>query len=210
MTLPASDAFTAAADAALTTYSANWTLNAGALAVNAAGDYCYPNSLGAESAAHWNADTFGADQYAECAITNTNNDCQVGPAVRCAASGATYYGLYWGPNYGTPTVWLFKQVGGAWTELGSAGLSMSAGDTLRLEISGTTLTPLRNGSLITALGTKTDSSISSGYAGICGYSQSVDARLDNWQGGNIGAAAVDIVVAQVLRPRRHPMIDSWR
>ena len=210
MALPATETFTAASDAALQTYSANWTINAGAFNVNAAGDFCYPNANGSEGAAHWNADTFSADQYAQAAINNAENDAQVGVAVRCAASGATYYALYWGPNYGAAHAWLFKQVSGTWTQLAETDMTLAAGDVLRLEISGTMLTSKKNGTNITALSGISDNSISSGYAGIAGYDDGTTARIDDWEGGNLGGGAPDIVIAQVARPRRHFVIDSWR
>ena len=120
MTLPATDTFTAASDAALQTYSANWTINSGAFAVVAATDKCRPNSTADECGAHWNADTFAADQYAQVTLpaTGTFNDAERGPAVRCAASGATYYGLYYSTgNLGS--LWRVKVVSGTWTELAS-------------------------------------------------------------------------------------------
>ena len=194
MALPASDSFTAAADAALQTYSANWTIGNGGFNVNAAGDYAYTNATN-DNAAYWNADTFGSDQYAEAKLVgNVTYYSQIGVAVRCAAGG-NHYGLYF--QSGGQHIWLYKLVSGTWTELAHAqGVgAWHNGDTIRLEVSGTTLTPKHNGALITALGTVSDSSLSSGAAGICGYGIDAAARLDDWQGGNLGGGGVSMTPA---------------
>lgn len=211
MALPATDAFTAASDAALQTYSANWTISAGAFQVLAASDVVCPFGWGVESGAFWNADTFAANQYAQGALTGIiNASASIGVAVR-AASGGNYYGLYYSAS-GGGSLWLFKVVSGAWSELGAAyGLgTWSVGDVLRLEVEGTTLTPKRNGVLIAAIGTKTDSSLSSGAAGICGYDALSECNLDNWEGGNLGGGGAADVPVALLRRRRQFVIDSWR
>src|SRR5512139_2841229 len=109
MALPASDAFTGTDGTALQTYSANWSVNAGALAINT--NAVYSNSAD-ESGAGWNADTFDNDQYAQGTVVATSS-AHVGVAVRVHTDGATdtYYGLY--GSFGDCQ--LFKQVGGSWS-----------------------------------------------------------------------------------------------
>lgn len=210
MTLPATDAFTAASDAALQTYSANWTISAGAFQVLAASDVVCPYSNGVESGAFWNADAFAANQYAQGALTGiVDSGSAIGVAVRCTAGG-NYYGLYYGAGAGGG-LYLFKMVGGAWIEIASATVGIwSVGDVIRLEVEGTTLTPKRNGVLIAAIGTKTDSSLSSGAAGLSGYDALSECNLDNWEGGNLGGGGAADVPVALLRRRRQFVIDSWR
>ena len=190
MALPATDTFTASSNAALQTYSSNWTISAGGLAVDATADAAYASAGDVESGAFWNADTFSNDQYAQGVLNVADVLGAIGVAVRCSAGG-NYYGLYYQPP--GQHCWLFKMVGGVWTELGYAqNVGNWNGATLRLEVSGTTLTPKLNGSVITAIGAKTDSSLASGRAGICGYGNKIACLLDNWEGGNLGAAAQSI------------------
>jgi len=180
MALPASDTFTSASDQALTTYSSSWTNNAGAFQVLGATDDVKSNTSSNETCAHWNADTFANNQYAQVTVKAISGDTPMGPAVRCHASANTYYGFY-----GDSTAsYLFKVVSGSWTQIGSNGSAVAVNDVLKLTVSGTTLTPTKNGSTTGTPGAQTDSSISSGYAGICGYHNSA-ARLDNWEGGNL-------------------------
>ena len=183
--LPATDAFTGTNGTALTTYSANWLLNSGNFAINT--NAVYPNQSGTESGARWNADTFGNNQYAQGKLANITTAGQtIGVAVRAATSGAaSYYGFYADGSGGGKT-FLFKMVAGTWTQLGSLGAALAVNAVLRLEVSGTTLTPKVNGSTQSPPGAQTDSAHSSGAAGISGYSVSTSMRLDDWEGGNLG------------------------
>jgi hypothetical protein len=191
MALPATDSFTAASDAPLQTYSANWTILSGAFTVSAAADAVYPSSANNECGAIRNDETFAADQYAQATLGNVAgfDDAAVGVAVRGSAGG-NYYGAYY--SSGGNMLYLFKMVGGAWTELAAIYLTPAAGDTLRLEVVGTTLTAKRNG---TAALVRTDSSLTSGKPGISGYHFTGVARLLDWEGGNLGGSGVTVTPA---------------
>lgn len=196
MALPYQDAFTAASNSTLQAYSANWTISAGAFSVDATNDAVYPNSAGAECGAFVNSETPSANQYAQVVLSNVvDANASVGPAVRCSTDG-NYYGLYYSRS-GGGMVFLFKMVAGTWTGIAEAiGIGVWAnGDVLRLEVEGTTLTPKRNGTLIAALGTKTDSSLASGRIGICGYDALATCRMDDFEGGNLGAVNPTVSVA---------------
>lgn len=185
MALPATDNFTTESDQAIDDYSANWTLNNGTLTVLAATDDVRASSSDAESGAHWNADAFNDDQYGECVVTSMSSDStHIGPAVRVAASGETYYGFYGSSNDGQ----LFKDVGGSWTQLGNNGSAFLASEVARIEASGTTITPYINGVIENPPGAQTDGSISSGSAGLCGYNTVASNLVDDWEGGNLGGA----------------------
>jgi len=183
--LPATDAFTGTDGTALTTYSANWSLNSGNFVINT--NAVAPNQATTECGARWNADTFGNDQYAQGKLANSTTTGQtIGVAVRAATGGAaSYYGFYADGSGGGKT-FLFKMVAGTWTQLGSLGAALAVNAVLRLEVSGTTLTPKVNGSTQSPPGAQTDSAHSSGAAGISGYSVSTSMRLDDWEGGNLG------------------------
>ena len=183
MSLPASDAFTTGTNANLASYSANWTQNNGTFRVLASTDDVRTYSSD-EIGAHWNADSFDNDQYSEGEINSLSASATVGVAVRVHASAATYYALYAQDTYGT---YLGKVISGSWTELGNTGTTFSASDVIRLEAEGTAITPYRNGGVFSAIGAETDSSISSGYAGLSGWESASDARIDNWEGGNIAS-----------------------
>lgn len=184
LALPATDTFTAASDQALTTYSANWTYNNGTFTVVASTDTAIPATSG-DNMARWTADSFSADQYSQCTIA-VAGDNDSGVAVRCGASGLNGYS--WSANFNNS--YLAKYVSGTWTQLGSNGAAVVNGDTLRLEVSSTTLTPKKNGSTLNPPGPQTDNSHGSGEAGIYGYvGTNAESTIDNWEGGNIGGAA---------------------
>lgn len=181
--LPATDAFTTASDQALTAYSSNWTYNQGTFTVLAATDDVKSITSQTETAAHWNADSFNNDQYSQGTKRGMTGNC-IGVAVRCHASSATWYGFY---TDGLDS-WLYKNNGATWTQLSTSGTDVADGDTLRIEASGTTLTARLNGSTSGAPAAQSDSSIASGYAGICGYDNSTP-RIDDWEGGNLSTGA---------------------
>lgn len=207
MALPATDSFTTGSDNPLPTYSANWTANNGTITVRASTDDVYSNSTSAETCAHWNADSFSADQYAQGTINAISDGSYIGPAVRAAASGETYYGYYAadGDSY------MFADVAGSWGQLGSTGAGVAATDVMRLDVEGvnpSTLTPKLNGSLDTSVGSdSTNSDIDSGSAGICGYGSFDGTRLDDWQADNLGVADLAIDVDDGATVADSPTID---
>lgn len=198
MALPATDVFTGTNNTQLTTYSANWTLNNGDFDIQSNSLACDAN---VEAGAHWNADTFGNAQYAQCDIVGTlTSGPWVGVCVRAHASAASWYGYYGSGD----DSYVYKVVSGTWTQLGSAGSAFVTADEIRLEVSGTTITPTRNGSGTGTPGAQTDSALSSGFAGVAGYADITDFRMDNWEGGDLGAAAsvVPVVSSQYRRRRQ--------
>lgn len=184
MALPATDAFTAANGTVLTTYSASWTNNNGSFAINT--NSVHPNNGAVDDqAAHWNADVFSNDQYSQGTIVALGATIFIGVSVRCHASAFTFYCIDSDSADGT---YLSKYVAGVYTALGSTGSVLVVSDVLKLEVSGTTLTPKKNGSLLVTPGAQTDSAIASGSAGIAGAGNGTTSRLDSWEGGNLGGA----------------------
>lgn len=180
MALPATDTFTGANGTALPTYSANWANNTGAFVINT--NAVAPNGAAAECGARWTADSFNANQYSQATLSakQGTSSFEVGVGVRhAAAATATYYGYYQdGLNAGA----CFKNVAGTWTQLGAAFGSAAAATVLRLEVNSTTLTVYHGG---VSQGTRTDSAIASGVAGLVGFGASTGQRADNWEGGDL-------------------------
>ena len=179
MALPATESFTNSNDVQLTTHSANWTLNNGDFDIQS--NALANDAADTQNLAHWNADAFADDQYAESTRTDVSY-YELGVAVRCAASAHTGY-IYVVKTNGKR---LRRWIAGASTVLATSDTGASNDDIIRLEASGTTITPILNGSTDSDLGAQTDSSIESGSAGVCGYADSTGDLLDDWEGGNLG------------------------
>jgi len=184
--LPATDNFTGSNGDALDVYSANWTCNDGGsgddeveIQSNAA---AAADSSSDEGAQHWNADAFNADQYSEATVVSLSAAELIGVACRCASgSTATFYGWY----SDSGVSYLFEVSAGAWSQIGTDGTAFGATDVVRIEAEGTTITGKINGGTDKS---GTNGNISSGSAGLCAYGPSTSARVDNWEGGNLGAA----------------------
>lgn len=176
--LPATDVFTSTNGTALTTYSSNWTNNDGAFVINT--NAVAPNSAG-QCCAYWNADTFNNNQYSQATVTAIDSWVYIGVGVRIAASAGTYYGYY---SDSADASYLFKAVSGTFTLLGSFDTVFTTSLAIRIEANDTSIRPMRGGSTA-SIGTQTDSSISSGSAGIVGADAGTTSRIDNWEGGNI-------------------------
>lgn len=173
---------------------ASWTTNTGSFKVYA--NQLQPNSSGNESGGHWDANPFNANQYAFVTVVAVDAGNLLGVAVRAHASAATYYGGYWD----NASFYVFKNVAGSWTQLGSAFGSVSATDKVKLEVSSTTLEYFKDtGGGWSSQGTRSDSAISSGSAGVSGYNNTA-ALLDDWEGGDLGAAGLSIPI--IMHDRR--------
>ena len=130
-----------------------------------------------DNLSYWNADTFANDQYSQAVITGDN----VGVAVRMATGALTYYAFI----HTTGDQFEVHEVTtGTWAKLGDTyAETYTPGDTIKLTISGSTLTPYLNGS---ALATRSDSSISSGSAGIVIATPFPTSQtINNWAGGDL-------------------------
>lgn len=190
MALPKTETFTAANGTDLTTIT-GWVVNNGGFSINT-------NSLrsdtGGDHVAHWEGDgAFNNNQYAQALCVALVNGAYIGVAVRVHASADTYYGITWNLSTGA---FFFKYVAGVYTEFGSSA-SFAVTDTGRLEASGTTITPKKNGSTTGAPTAVTDSAISSGYAGVGGAGDNVGSRIDDWEGGNLGGTTGDSFAAWI-------------
>lgn len=190
MALPATESFTDTTGTALTTHSASWSLNIGDFSIQS-NELAANGVLAADlCAARWNADAFPSDQYAQATLSSKGAviNARIGVGVRIATDGsANYYGLYYDDDASETT--MFKVIAGVWSAIGAvfAG-NRIVGDVLRLEIVGTTLQYFLNG---VSQGTRTDSDLSSGSAGVVGRGLTTGHRIDNWEGGSLVTAPVD-------------------
>ncbi len=180
----ATDAFTDTDGVLLTAHGANWADNNSPFVITS--NMVRGNVTNFECGARWTTDTPNVNQYTQITLAAlTSSSSFIGPGVRLASGGAaTYYGYY----ASSGNRYFFKIVAGVYTDLQTpAGSGAALNDVLRLEVNGTTLTPLRNGVLDSAFTSHTDSSISTGLLGLVGFSNSTNTRGDDWSGNSLVA-----------------------
>jgi len=177
MALPATDSFTNDNGTALESHG-DWTINEGSFEIQSNACQATDSTY---ALAHWDADTFADDQYAEATIDTLSSYYRIGVGARAHASASTGY-MYVGGENGAGKR-LYKLVAGAPSTVASAAVDLSVSDLVRIECEGTTITPILNGSTDSDLGAQTDSSISSGSAGVGGYNNG--SRVDDWEGGDL-------------------------
>ncbi len=162
---------------------ANWTKTSDLAQPRIASNAVTSASGGSDSGAYYSAGTApSADHWSELKITTTSDG---GPAVRCTADGCYYLAGSSGSN----SIYRFK-TGANWLQIGAAlNITYGATDVVRLEATGTSTTTLKvyvNG---VQQGTdRTDSStpLTTGYYGLYVAGSTV---VDDWQGGEVAAAA---------------------
>lgn len=171
---PPADNFTRADSTGL---GANWTVitNRFDVVTNKAVTQFSGNNVAA-----WNADSFGNDQYSQSVATNNITN---GPIVRCSLVAATYYAFACSPGSSA----IQKSVAGVGSNLLTGLPGIANGDTLKLTAVGTTLEAFING---VSVGSVTDASIASGYAGISanGSANQVDSFIAETIGGGGGGS----------------------
>jgi len=143
------------------------------------------------NANRYNAVTWPNDQYSQIVLAATLLD--TGSAiVRGDTSGAgedrdVYFGGLANIFEGNNDSRIFKYVDGTYTSIASNVTDIAAGDTLYLEVQGTSLLLKVNGS--NRVGPSTDTAHASGGAGIGAYYSTVNvALMDTWEGGDFVAA----------------------
>ena len=143
----------------------------------------------------WTGLTWPNDQYAEItlsALVDVNSFAYAD--VRASVSDDTRYRIaVQGPFGSSAVFYLAKRVAGSQTILGTLNGAVSANDTIRLAIQGSTITVYQNGVLLSAL-TTTDSSIASGSAGfgLQVAATLVDAAVSLWIAGTLSPVPTSI------------------
>ena len=134
MALPATDAFTNTDGVQLTAHSASWTLNpvSGGNA-DIQGNKLAPDSADTnDSAAHWNADSFSNDQYAQAVFgTAGGAGWGIGVACRVATAATLTYYMFYGHSGVTYATYFAKSVAGTWTQFGSTTAELTNGITIK-------------------------------------------------------------------------------
>lgn len=207
MALPATDNFNRAA------IGTNWTNSEGTLTIEAS-TVARTGTASVDTAAFWNADTFGNDHYSQCKVVVCNTDTQRMVGVTCRhQSGANswYGGGVLGPLGAGAPVQIRRCLAGVKTTLTSGTATVVANDVLKLEVSGSspaTIVLKVNG--VQVLST-TDSSAglsSGGAAGVFVFSDVVpntDAELDDWTGDNISGGGAETITMDKWFPQAAPL-----
>lgn len=184
MTQLASDNFTRGNSSGL---GSNWTTVTAEGIFNIVSNKAVVNTQALDSCMFFNGITWPNDHYSEITVsvpgspgvTNTGLGC----LVRASSSAQTYYRCFvTGPS---GNLQIRKRIAGTGTALVSTAGSVIAGDKVRFQVQGTTLSVYINGVL--SLST-TDASISTGNAGI--HYSSTDSNVDSislWTGGDFTA-----------------------
>ena len=134
--------------------------------------------LNGNGVAFWSARTWPANQWSEVTVPTVPTTDDVGPAVRIAASEATYYlaAVYWDGRLA-----IHRSINHSFVQLHTTGPGVVvAGDRVRLEAEGTVLRVFKNGVL---MGEAVDDAIAAGAPGV--VLDDMTATLDDWAGGTI-------------------------
>ena len=161
---------------------ANWTALDTTFAI--ASNQAAANGAGGVFTVRYTGATFPDDQWAQVTVNasvETQTDQGCGPCVRMQAGGNLY--LLQGNTVETR---IYKRVSGGYTQLGTDGPSIAAGDVLYLEIQGSQLIAKKNGSTI--CGSPTDSAIASGNAGLWAGPLNTVNNVDDFSAGDFAAA----------------------
>jgi hypothetical protein len=153
------------------------------------------NAGGVDAGAFNNSVVYPNDQYAQAVIGGERQ--AVG--VRCTAVGGEIDTYYFFTRLSDGAIAINKytnNVGAANITTGTASLNI--GDTIYLQISGTSLTAKVNG--VTVL-TGSDGSFASGSAMLWVGSTGGDGIIDNFESGNLDAAALDDYDWQIQHPQ---------
>jgi len=166
---------------------ANWTEGLdGASGFAVASNHAEPASSSCNAA--WASPCDSDDNFSQVTFSVWGSGEYGGLWVRTNGATGTnaLIGYMFRQDVTSDNVKLYKRVTGTYTQLGSTvGNADSAGDVLRMEVSGSDLSCQVNG---TPLIEVTDTAISSGkYVGIRATATGSD--LDDWSGGDLGGAA---------------------
>lgn len=163
---------------------ANWNEQLGSV-LEIASSEVHHGTANARAQAYWVGSTFGADQYSEALVRSSGASTNFYyVCVRCSSNTPSESAYLLRVNGSGSSATITKFIDAAGTNLLSIAETFSTGDTIRLEIRGSTITAKKNGAVI---GTTTDTDRSTGAPGIAIFGSG--ARLDNWEGGDLAAEA---------------------
>lgn len=134
----------------------------------------------------WDNDTFANDQYSQYVAKFTGPSGSADYIYLIARVTGTEHNTwttYWFWSDGGSDTALIKSVAGTGTTLATANATTYvSGDVFRLICVGTAISVTKNGSTILSA---TDSSVTSGVAGMGGAGVSGTLLFDDWEGGNV-------------------------
>lgn len=163
---------------------ANWGTSEGT-AFNVVSNKAAPQSA-TRSAMRYASDLSSADHYAQCDVVVVSGDPRGGPAVRMATGAATYY-YGWARNAASNNRRVGKIVSGMTTALSTFNGTAFTSGTLKVDISGSTLTFYENG---TSIYSGTDTSITGNLRAGMMNETATTGTQDNWSCADAVAAGV--------------------
>lgn len=163
----------------------SWSTGSGETAMKIVSNSATFTAAGSDASSYWNLETWSADQYSQAKLTVTGTTLDTGPGlvVRRSTSALTWYRVTVSKNATNVALW--KAVAGTYTNIWQRTATFTDGDTVRLEVKGTTLRVFINGVQVGA--DATDTAISTGKPGIAYSSSSTAATVDDWEAGDLGA-----------------------
>lgn len=198
MTLPVTDAFTGIDGTLLENHAFQWTKMVGSIAIKTNGLQPNFGSGNLYSVYRWNADIFPNDQYAKLTCSLVSNT-QIGCTVRTSSFNANCYVLMFDSS-ATGQITLNKFIGGVLTLLTTDFASFAANDIMELDVIGNTLSSKKNGAA--DIGNTTDTSLSSGSAGLFSWNSEPNKIADNWEAGSLAVVLIDRTY-KFRRRRKH-------
>jgi hypothetical protein len=158
-----------------TSLSANWTTTLGSFTVSSGN---VGSSSGGQALTYYNVGTWTANQYSCVTLSTAATGDFVGPGARIAASGNTAY--FAELAAGTQTNIQLVNAGSYSVLTGNVAVTI--GHEYCLKAVGSTLTLTDNGTTVL---TATDSTLTTGYAGLSSYSSASGTTVKLWRGGNL-------------------------
>ncbi len=164
----------------------NWTTVTSENANQIVSDVCEGSTASARNSSFFSGIAWPNDQYAEITLAGApGNSAAVGVIARCAAAAETYfYALMTNNGAGNFALTLNHRLAGSSHATGTVnGFSPVAGDVLRIQAIGTTISAWYNGVQQISV---TDANIASGSAGLYNQPSSTlsGAQISRWDGGN--------------------------
>lgn len=185
--------------------SGKWTTGQGSYDTVQVSSGIVTDTGGSESVASYTAVSIGNDQYAQVDVQIDFANRKAGPAVRVSTSDGSHYSF--NNVQGSPGDYEIVEHASntAATRIGAAytGETSTYPVTLKLTISGSTLTPYING---VAKATRSDSTHASGQPGLFISSPDQLASVDNFDGGDLTAAVSGTARGRSLLQHAHAQL----
>lgn len=137
------------------------------------------------------ADPGSADQYAQATYYAASDSFPV--CVRCTSANSSDFSFY-GARFLIGNWELWKAVNTIFTKITSAPGTLTSGDTVKISISGTSITVSQNGSTVL---TATDSSLATGVPGLQPRAEALDPWIDNFLADAVGAGPSDTLMGAI-------------